>query len=336
MSKVIIGIHGLGNKPPKDLLEEWWLVSMREGLKSIGKYVFPAKFELVYWADILYDKPLDPSCVESSNPRYLEERYTPSPINYKPKQHKIKQKVLDIIEKQMDKILLNERHSVAYDHITEIIISKYFHDLEIYYSTPPHDKRKLSGQVSGDSSGVSAKERIRNRIDSVLRKYRRHDILLIGHSMGSIIAYDVLSLMKPEVNVNTFVTIGSPLGLPVVMKKIADELGAKINNSIKLKTPESVMRNWYNFSDLEDKVAINYNLSDDYEANSLGVNAIDTIVNNNYSINDVSNPHKAYGYLRTPEFSKVLYEFFTYDKSRTTNWLLSSYNKLVNRFGKIF
>ena len=37
MSKIIIGIHGLGNKSRKALLEEWWKASIEEGLINIGK-----------------------------------------------------------------------------------------------------------------------------------------------------------------------------------------------------------------------------------------------------------------------------------------------------------
>ena len=36
MSKVIIGIHGLGNKPQKNLLEEWWKAAINEGFNLAG------------------------------------------------------------------------------------------------------------------------------------------------------------------------------------------------------------------------------------------------------------------------------------------------------------
>ena len=32
MPKIIVGIHGLANKPEKDVLAEWWVKSIREGL----------------------------------------------------------------------------------------------------------------------------------------------------------------------------------------------------------------------------------------------------------------------------------------------------------------
>ena len=59
-----------------------------------------------------------------------------------------------------------------------------------------------------------------SQLANALKKHRRKKILLIGHSMGSIIAYDVLTQYATMVPVDTFVTIGSPLGIPVIKSKI--------------------------------------------------------------------------------------------------------------------
>ena len=94
-----------------------------------------------------------------------------------------------------------------------------------------------------------------------------------------------------------FITIGSPLGLPHVMYKIEEE------NSL-LRTP-SIVRKWSNFSDRRDPVAIDTHLSDDYDANDMGVVVKDDLVLNDWGgIN-----HKSYGYLRTPEVLKVIKNF---------------------------
>ena len=59
MKQVIIGIHGLGNKPPKYLLKKWWKDSIKEGFNKNGFKNELPEFELVYWADILNQKPLN-------------------------------------------------------------------------------------------------------------------------------------------------------------------------------------------------------------------------------------------------------------------------------------
>ena len=108
--------------------------------------------------------------------------------------------------------------------------------------------------------------------------------------------------------------MGSPLGLPVVISKIADEYkqrGVELN---KIRTPPGVTKNWYNFSDILDNVAFNYKLSDYYAENDYGVKPVDILVTNNYESNGIRNPHKSFGYLRTPEFSKILYDFILAEK----------------------
>jgi len=78
---------------------------------------------------------------------------------------------------------------------------------------------------------------------------------------------------------------------------------------IKLQTPESVQNKWFNFSDIRDNIAVDYKLSDDFEPNRKGVKCIDKLITNTYVMNGVANPHKSYGYLRTPEFIDALVKF---------------------------
>ncbi len=52
MKKMIIGIHGLGNKPDATLLHDWWLNAIHEGLGRISKPRENIPFKMVYWADI--------------------------------------------------------------------------------------------------------------------------------------------------------------------------------------------------------------------------------------------------------------------------------------------
>ncbi len=35
MPKVIVGIHGLANKPKKDILTDWWEKSIKERLNKV-------------------------------------------------------------------------------------------------------------------------------------------------------------------------------------------------------------------------------------------------------------------------------------------------------------
>lgn len=311
MSKIIIGIHGLGNKPTKDILETWWVESICEGLKKINRFKFKPKFEMVYWADILNDKPLNSLITDKENPYYLDEPYIPSSQITIPKEKTRRKKFLGFLEDQMDKLFLNDDLSSNFEFVSEMIFKKYFKELEIYYARQPD---------INDPAYKSVKDIIRSRLADVLKKHKGKEIFLIAHSMGSIIAYDVCSFVVPDLKIDTFITMGSPLGLPIIVSKIAEELKMFNSHVNKLTTPKNVANSWINFSDIEDNVAINYNLSDDYDPNESGIKVKDIIIDNDYQINGERNPHKSYGYLRSPQFSEYVDQFLTKDQNSLELW----------------
>ncbi len=316
MANVIIGIHGLGNKPTKQLLEQWWKLAMIEGLTSIGHDPVWPKFELVYWADILHDKPLSLSEKDVDSPLFLNEVYVKAPEDFIIKDHPARAKIINYLNRHINRIFLNEDLSLNYSFISDTVINKYFRDLEIYYSGNITEEKNVL---------IKANELIRKRLYNKLQEHRNDNVMLISHSMGSIIAFDVLKFSVPDIMINTFVTIGSPLGLPVVISKIAAEQKRKGSNEIIMTTPPGITGNWFNFSDILDKVAFNYKLSDDFSENRFGVKPVDFLIVNNYEIKGTQNPHKSYGYLRAPEFSKILNEFILTER-------LTMVQKIYHRF----
>ncbi|MGF7141495.1 PGAP1-like alpha/beta domain-containing protein [Roseimarinus sediminis] len=310
MKKVIIGIHGLGNKPPKYLLEKWWKDSIKEGFNKNGFKNELVDFELVYWADILYEKPLDKWEKDKDSPYFLDEPYKKSPKKIVSGDSSFKQGLIDFISSQLNKIFLNADKTLNYSFITDFILEKYFKDLNTYYIEECKDQFDKT---------CKAKHLIRKRIIEVINKYKGYEILIIAHSMGSIVAFDVLTFLLPETNIHTLVTIGSPLGLPVVVSKIAAEHKKNPNGHKYMATPPGVGTNWFNLADISDKVALNYKLNDDFSPNEKEVSPFDFLVVNDYEINKQKNPHKSFGYLRTPELSKILNEFINTKKKNFAN-----------------
>ncbi|MFD4373740.1 serine peptidase [Streptomyces sp. NPDC058486] len=94
-------------------------------------------------------------------------------------------------------------------------------------------------------------------LSTVAESIRRvHPRVVLAHSLGSVVAYEALHA-HPELTVDCFVTLGSPLGLPsgifdhLVPAPIADR-GAR---------PAGV-RYWVNLADTGDLVAIPHRLGD--------------------------------------------------------------------------
>ncbi|MGB5988715.1 MAG: hypothetical protein WBG43_03120 [Marinifilaceae bacterium] len=292
MAKVIIGIHGLCNKVEKNKLEEWWKKSIEEGLNiNLDNNHSKFKFKMVYWADLLYDKPLEESIKDKKHKLYLNEPYIPQEHDFIPEQSPVRKKVLDYLQLKLDKILLNDDLSTNYSLLTNKIVEKKFGDLATYYSN--EEKRNA----------------VRERLASELRKHKKDNILLLTHSMGTIISYEVLSFLCPDIKIDTLITIGSPLGFPLIKARIATEMNIKNKVDMNLKTPENINKDWFNLADINDNVAMGYKLSNDYLANSNNVSVIDYQVHNDYIFNGERNYHKSFGYLRTPELTNIVYKF---------------------------
>lgn len=321
MSKIIIGIHGLGNKPPRDLLEEWWKMSLHDGLISIGRRFDNFRFHMTYWADALHPVPLDPAVQDTKSKLFIDEPYTKLEKPGAEKPLKLRRRIINYLKNSLDKLVVKEIVTLNVPSLTNSFLHYYFRDLEIYYSNK---------YLENTDPPALPKDVIRRRLVDDLKKYRSKKICLIAHSMGSIIAYDVLSKEVPDINIDTFITIGSPLGQSLVMNKIKDE--QNIPNDQNLKVPDNIKTAWYNFSDTDDEVAINNSLSKNFAANAKNIGIRDITVRNNYiSILEIKNPHKSYGYLRTPEVSEIIHLFLSRDENSFTKWLKRGLSRLAGR-----
>ena len=110
---------------------------------------------------------------------------------------------------------------------------------------------------------------------------------VIGHSQGSMVAFDVLSELNPDkFQIPLFVTIGSPLGIAEVQDQLKVLLGKR-----KLTVPRCVWR-WLNVCDPSDPVAADETLNDDYSGGS----ALEDLKATN--LDSPSHPHSGTGYLR--------------------------------------
>ena len=310
MSKIIIGIHGLGNKPPKAILQDWWGKSISEGLKKAGHSEANFEFDLVYWADIFHPTPLDPEKAIKSNPL---NRSLQGGILNSNEISAWRIKAMEYFEKFYGKVVVNEVLSLKYPSLTDLFIHVNMRDLENYYS-PFYIKTNGTRNL--------AKELIIGRLSDTLKKHKQKKILLISHSMGSIIVHDTLIEKIPDLKIDTVISIGSPLGQKYVLNKIIEEQKkTKLN---KLKVPENILKNWYNISDLDDQVALNHLLSDIYIGNPNGVKIKDALVQNNFIDNGIRNPHSSFGYLRAPELAEIVYSFLSYRKFNIFKWFKRS------------
>jgi hypothetical protein len=296
---VVIGIHGLFNKPPKYLLRRWWITAIREGFERAGLHHHPFAFELVYWAHHAYSRPLDIRERREGHPQFVDEPYIPSSkTTVTLKMKYLTLLIRPIMRKALDMLFFTSEAPRKSTAIVDNIVAQTLPDLVRYYE----NKRVFSRR-----KGI--RDILRSELRSVLKRYSGSRILIISHSMGSIIAFDVLS--DDRLDIDTFVTVGSPLGLPYVRREFARERRLSISKKKTIHSPKSVRNAWYNLADPKDMVAFNAHITGNYSKNRRGVAPQDISVRNDYICNKHENHHNICGYLRTPEMVRIIHDFFT-------------------------
>jgi hypothetical protein len=89
--------------------------------------------------------------------------------------------------------------------------------------------------------------------DAVAGSIANDTSVVVAHSLGSVVAYEVLCA-APERNLQSFVTLGSPLGLPnLIFDRLQPEPRPR-GDGIRGQWPGSV-RTWTNIADAGDVVA---------------------------------------------------------------------------------
>jgi len=160
---------------------------------------------------------------------------------------------------------------------------------------------------------------VREQVKEQLRPILAHGgkVLLIGHSMGSVIAYDTLwalsNLEHLPGEVDLFLTMGSPLGLNYVQHRL---MGHQYEG--QKKYPSNI-RHWVNISAVGDVISLDRTFSDDF-AEMLNLGVVDYIedhcdgIYNFYHNEKGLNPHRSYGYLVNPAVGKVIADWWLFSE----------------------
>lgn len=152
---------------------------------------------------------------------------------------------------------------------------------------------------------------IRNVLKEQLRPLLKNNekVLLIGHSLGSVIAYDSLWELSHQEHIHTkvdlFLTLGSPLGMNYVQSRLK---GSDYKN--EMKYPTNIKR-WVNVAAEGDITALDREFADDF-SEMKDLKLVDDIEDHcqgiyNFFRNDEGlNAHRSYGYLVNPAVGKVI------------------------------
>ncbi len=164
---------------------------------------------------------------------------------------------------------------------------------------------------NGDNIACDIRELLKQELRQ--RLANNDKVLLIGHSLGSVIVYDTLwelsHLEHLPGKIDLFLTLGSPLGMNYVQHRLMGN-----SDTGKKKYPTNI-RHWVNISSTGDVTALDRVFSDDF-APMLKLGIIDSIedhhdgIYNFFHNEEGLNCHRSYGYLVNPAVGKVIADWW--------------------------
>lgn len=135
---------------------------------------------------------------------------------------------------------------------------------------------------------------VRKAIDGLVSPHLTEGrCVVVGHSLGSVVGYNVLSKAASNVVVKRYVTVGSPLGLKAIKRQLDTPL-----------TMPPCTKGWYNAMDERDVVALHPLDSENFPIKPPIENKTD--VNNH-----TDNRHGIVGYLDDPDVARNIYTALT-------------------------
>ncbi|UCH40878.1 MAG: hypothetical protein JSU67_04090, partial [Gammaproteobacteria bacterium] len=247
-NKRIIMVHGLASKPPPEVTHELWsktlLENIRVGHRGLARRLDanPQVFTMAYWADAVPHHVPDDAAycrkLQAQVDKIIAERREIKDRFHVGVGEKVgsffKDRGIDLVK------LLAGALSVKDDVMTTFLRETELYDQDQYIA-----------------------DRIRAPLETALREAWDSDCepIIVSHSMGSFIAYDVLWRFShrntPEFGkyhkkrVKMFVTMGSPLGDP----SVRNLLFASHHQDHSLRRFPTNIERWHNYACLGDVVS---------------------------------------------------------------------------------
>ena len=321
-ARTAVYIHGIGNHPEEQVLIVRWDRALFG--KDMGD-----RTRMAYWVNrARYPQPsscdcIDPKCAchdpeESLRARRVLATGNPDPdreldeavraITSDPAQQRFLREIgSEMMEQAKDEVDKESRNNVTRNlggvskgtygmqakgigdallrKLTDLITGMALPDVQDFLFEPEHRKQMEDVFLARLRSGGNP-------------------FVVIAHSQGSMIAYDVLrQLTKSDIDIRLFVTIGSPLGLPPV--RAVFKKWAKKN---KLPFPPCVT-NWINVAAEGDVVALDPDLGNDIGPHSAGSfdNFRITRAERDANLLFAGNAHSSMGYLSTKFVQQAVY-----------------------------
>ncbi len=305
MKRHVTFIHGIANQPKPERMITSWTRALADGGDGVDLDLYGVTTSMVYWADIMYADPSDATPEQES---VVFEGVTAGEIADIDEDYIARAQGGErtFIDSMVGTFHLDADESIpppsidevdeAIAHLLEAVPLPWFvkkplmkiflRDVHHYLFNTPHSPRPGSDYMVQDE--------IRSRFLANLASVDADRHLVIAHSMGTVISYDVLKRVPDSTSVDTIITLGSPLGLSEIQDQLSPEWSAADGFPAKVV-------DWVNVADRLDPVCgADPDIANDYRrADELAVE--DVKVRNSGAFR-----HPVNKYLRQPRVQQAV------------------------------
>jgi subtilisin family serine protease len=290
-AKTIIYVHGIGNKPPEDVLKCQWD-------RALFGFELGERSRLAYWVNrIFYPNPSPVTCQSGDKTRVGEQSADVQIRGVGPEDAR------KALQAEVDALAGTRTEKQFLQRLSERLLeSQEIDDLQRIKAANVQEKvLPLPGFLRRWITERVTRALLRDVHEfffvSERRDAMRKSVLdrlmvgggpfvVIGHSQGSMIAYDVLCDVDPKnIRVPQFITIGSPLGLTEVQDQLK-----KFRKEKQLRVPACV-ENWLNVADPLDPVCLDKSLGGEFGGRGTITDEI------RWNKDSPRDPHSGTGYL---------------------------------------
>ena len=285
----VIFIHGLAKKPAPDLLERLWVDSLNRddpkpevfGYENPGLGIHTAAtIRSVYWADVFYgedyetdlsgyERRIESDAFESIEGESLEDLSRvelPQPKTAKERafiegltaRYQLASAIADdyraptLPGERLEQYQL-ERFPLPLG-MKKGIIRRFANEAFYYLFEEPYKTPK--------GEALNVRTALRDRLIGAVKalKADHERVVVVAHSMGTIIAYDCLRNCGPCESIDGLITLGSPLGVDEVQDNLIP--GRDFGNAFPA---DKLKGSWINvFDPLDPIAALDPRLGNDY------------------------------------------------------------------------
>lgn len=304
-------IHGIANKPPVDLLLEKWISAVEAGGFSLVTANVTAS--MVYWADVMYAQPKHSASGHESNERESGTEQEDDDLSWALELPDDQARVVAALRRKLGadsksptgqddfvstaNTIIETQSPNGFEaiplpwFIKRRLMKVFIKDTHHYLFNTNHSPRPNEVfRVRDHIRGLFVNQIIEDATSNMTGKH-----VVVAHSMGTVIAYDCLKNVASCPSIDSFFTIGSPLGI----SEIHDNYDPPYSKDSAW--PDATLRGeWSNYFDRLDPVALDARLANDYLSNGQE-RLVDTQVQNSGAWK-----HSATKYLAQPEFCQTL------------------------------